>query len=172
MNRPVTAAFLAMSLDGFIARPDGRYDFLDPFHGEDHGFEPFFAGVDALLLGRATWEVVAGLGDWPYGRKRVAVLTHRPLPARHGERALSGAPVDALARLAAEGVRRVYVDGGSVVSQVLAAGLLDELTVSVVPLVLGEGIRLFQSPLPERRLALAGCQPYRNGLVQLRYRAA
>jgi len=171
VNRPTCAAFLAMSLDGYIARADGRFDFLDPFHGEDHGYEPFFAGVDALLVGRATWEVVAAFPEWPYGDKRVAVLTHRPLPGRHGELALAGPPGEALARLGAEGVRRVYVDGGSVVSQVYAAGLLDELTISVVPLVLGDGIRLFQPPLPERRLALVGSESYRSGLVQLRYRA-
>jgi dihydrofolate reductase len=173
MDRPRCAAFLAMSLDGFIARPDGRFDWLDRYQtpGQDHGFAAFFAAIDTMLLGRATWEVVLGFPEWPYAGKRVAVLTHRPAGARHGEILLAGAPGEALERLASEGARRVYVDGGAVVSQVLAAGLLDELTVTVVPVVLGTGIRLFQGAPPERWLRLAGSQAYPSGLVQLRYEA-
>jgi len=170
VERPVCAAFVGMTLDGFIARPDGRLDFLDPFAAEPHGYEGFFAGVDTVLVGRATWEFVAGLADWPYPGKRVAVLTHRPLPARRGEIVLAGPPAEALDRLGREGAHRVYADGGSVVSQFLAAGLLDELTVSVVPVVLGQGIRLFQPPLSEQRLRFGGSEVYRSGLVQLRYR--
>jgi dihydrofolate reductase len=174
MDRPTCAAFLGVSLDGFIARPDGRLDWLEPYEAapEERGYEAFLAACDTVLLGRATWDTVAGFPTWPYAGKRVAVLTHRPLPARHGELALSGPPAGALARLAAEGARRVYADGGAVVSQLLAAGLLDELTVTVVPHLLGEGRRLFQGPLPERRLALAGARPFPSGLVQLRYRLA
>src|SRR5512136_324247 len=163
------AAFLAVSLDGFIARPDGRFDWLEPFQ-EEHGYQAFFRSVDSLLVGRATWEVVAAFPEWPWVGKRVAVLTHRPLEARHGEAALSGAPAAVLARLEAEGARRVYVDGGAVVSQFLAAGLLEEFAVNLVPIVLGEGLRLFQGILPERRLALVSSQAYPSGLVQLRYR--
>jgi dihydrofolate reductase len=169
MALPRCAAFLAVSLDGFIARADGSLDWLDPFQ-EDHGYEAFFGSVDSVLVGRATWEVVAGFAAWPWTGKRVAVLTHRPLDARHGEVALSGAPAEALGRLEAEGARCVYVDGGSVVSQFLAAGLVDELTVNLIPIVLGGGVRLFQGALPERRFELASTQAFRSGLVQLRYR--
>lgn len=169
MALPHCAAFLAVSLDGFIARPDGRFDWLEPFQ-EEHGYRAFFGSVDSVLVGRATWEVVAAFPEWPWAGKRVAVLTHRPLEARHGEAALSGAPAEVLARLEAEGARRIYVDGGAVVSQFLAAGLLEEFTVNLVPIVLGEGLRLFQGILPERRLALVSSQAYPSGLVQLRYR--
>lgn len=168
MGLPRCAAFLAMSLDGFIARPDGGLDWLHPFDAEEHGYEAFFRSVDSVLVGRGTWDVVAGFPEWPWAGKRVAVLTHRPLEARHGEVVLSGAPAEVLARLGAES--RVYVDGGAVVSQFLAAGLLEELTVSVIPIVLGAGVRLFQGALPERRLELASSQAYPSGLVQLRYR--
>jgi dihydrofolate reductase len=171
MARPLCASFLAVTLDGFIARPDGRFDFLAPFEAEDHGYPVFFQSVDSLLVGRDTWEVVTAFPEWPYAGKRVAVLTHRPLEARHGETALSGAPAEVLARLGRDGARRVYVDGGTVVSQFLAADLLDELTVNIVPIVLGEGLRLFKGALPERRLALASSQAYSSGLVQLRYRS-
>lgn len=173
MPRPETAAFLGMSLDGFIAGPNHELDWLERGGGppEDHGFAAFFASVDALLLGRRTWDVVRAFPTWPYGEKPVHVLSHRPGEAGYGERFLAGAPGAVLERLGAEGVRRVYVDGGAVVSQVLSAGLLDELTVSILPVVLGAGIRLFQEAGPERWLTLASSRPFAGGMVQLRYLA-
>lgn len=173
MPRPETAAFLGMSLDGFIAGPNHELDWLERGGGppEDHGFAAFFASVDALLLGRRTWEVVRAFPEWPYGEKPVHVLSHRPGEARHRERFLGGAPAEVLDRLGAKGVRRLYVDGGAVVSQVLAAGLLDELTVSILPVVLGAGIRLFQETGPERWLTLESSRPFAGGMVQLRYLA-
>lgn len=173
MPRPATAAFLGTSLDGFIAGPNDELDWLERGGGppEDHGFGPFFASVDALLVGRRTWDVVGRFPEWPYAGKRVYVLTRRPAEGRHGERFLSGPPAEVLERLGADGVRRVYVDGGRVVSQVLAAGLLDELTVSILPVVLGKGIRLFEDAGPERWLDLASSRAFAGGMVQLRYGA-
>ncbi len=170
MSRPRCAAFLAMSLDGFISRPDGRVDWLDAYPAPPEEYGEFFAGVDTVLVGRETYDLVLGFPEWPYGGKRVAVLTRRPPASRHGERFLAGAPAEVLAALQASGSRSVYVDGGSVVSQWLAAGLLDALTVTVVPLVLGEGRRLFQGALPERRLELAGSRALPSGLVRIDYR--
>jgi dihydrofolate reductase len=171
MPRPGTAAFLGMSLDGFIAGPNDELDWLERGGGppEDHGFTAFFGSVDALLIGRRTWDVVRGFPEWPYGEKPVHVLTHRPGEARHGERFHAGVPAAVLEALGAAGARRVYVDGGAVVSQVLAAGLLDELTVSILPVVLGAGIRLFQETGPERWLTLESSRPFAGGMVQLRY---
>ncbi len=172
MARPICAAFVGASLDGFIARPDGALDWLRPFEGTDAGFGEFMASVDAIVIGRATYDVVLGFGSWPYGRKPVYVLTHRaPIP-RHGETFVSGEPGSIVERLAKAGVRRAYVDGGAVVSRFLAAGLLDEITLSFVPVVLGSGIRLFQAPLPERALRLDWSRALPNGLVQARYVAA
>jgi dihydrofolate reductase len=171
MDRPATAAFLGMSLDGFIAGPHDELDWMERGGrpAEDHGFGPFFASVDQLLIGRRTWDVVQRFPAWPYEGKAVAVLTRRPGEARHGERLLSGAPGEVLAALRGDGARRVYVDGGRVVSQFLAAGLLDELTVSILPVVLGAGIPLFQETGPERWLSLRSHQAWPSGLVQLRY---
>lgn len=171
MARPRTAAFLGMSLDGFIAGPNDELDWLERGGGppEDHGFAPFFASVDAVLLGRRTWEVVRAFPSWFYGEKPVHVLSHRPGEGRHGERFLGGPPAEVLEALGAAGVRRIYVDGGAVVSQVLAAGLLDELTVSVLPVVLGAGIRLFRDTGPERWLTLQDTRSWPSGMVQLRY---
>src|SRR5574341_2698557 len=125
MTRPRCAAFLAMSLDGFIARPDGRVDWLDAYHASPQDYAAFLAGVDTILVGRATYDLVATFPEWPYPGKRVAVLTHRPPAPRHGEAFLAGEPPEVLDRLAASGSRSVYVDGGAVVSQFLAAGFID-----------------------------------------------
>jgi hypothetical protein len=99
------AVFIATSVDGFIARQDGRIDWLDPFHDEDHGYGAFFASVDTLVIGRGTYETVLGFSTWPYGDKRVIVCTTRPASPAHGEELWSG-PVRALAeRLDREEVR-------------------------------------------------------------------
>lgn len=174
MDRPRCSAFLAASLDGFIARPDGGLDWLKPFDasGEDYGLDAFLRSVDAIAVGRGTYDVVLGFAEWPYAGKRVVVLTHRPPAPRHGETFASGTPDEIVASLGAAGVRRAYVDGGATVSAFLRAGLLDDVTVSVIPIVLGDGIRLFQPPLPERRLVLKDVRAFPSGLVQLRYVAA
>jgi dihydrofolate reductase len=171
MARPHCAVFIATSLDGFIALPDGSVKWLDAVRldGEDYGFDAFFASVDTLLMGRLTWESALGFEAWPYAGKRVVVLSHRPAEARHGESFRAGEPAELLAALHAEGARRVYVDGGQVISRFLRDGLVDELTISIVPTLLGHGIRLFQGELPRRPLRLAGSHAYPSGLVQLRY---
>lgn len=170
MDRPRTEAFCAVSLDGYLARPDGAVDWLEPYQGtgEDFGFGAFFASVDLLLMGRKTYEVALALG-WPYGAKPVAVLTHRPPAPRHGERFLQGPPGEVLRGLGGEGVRRVYVDGGEVIRACLRDGLLDALTLSVVPVLLGAGVPLFGEGTPPARLVLQRSQAFPAGLVQLTY---
>lgn len=171
MERPHCAVFVATSLDGYIALPDGSVEWLDAVRldGEDYGFDAFFASVDTLLMGRLTWETVVRMGEWPYAGKRVVVLTHRPAEARHGELFRAGGPAELLAALHAEGARRVYVDGGQVISAFLREGLVDELTLSIIPTLLGHGIPLFRGELPRRALRLVGSRAYPSGLVQLRY---
>ncbi|MBK9030885.1 MAG: dihydrofolate reductase family protein [Myxococcales bacterium] len=165
-------AFLAMSLDGFIAGEDDDLSWLPtPDPAEDHGYGAFMATVGALLIGRRTLDVVLGFPDpWPYGARPVLVATHRPLPAVPATvRAVAGA-IGALveqARAVAAG-GDVYLDGGELVRQALAADVLDELTVTVVPVVLGGGRPLFARGAP-RPLQLARSQAYASGLVQLCY---
>lgn len=173
MDRPRCSVFVGTSLDGFIARPDGGLDWLESVHvpGEDHGYQAFFDAVDTIVVGRATYDLVLGFPGWPYEGKRVVVLTHVAPAPRHGESFFQGEPEALVARLARDGARRVYVDGGAVISQFLAAGLVDDLTISILPIVLGDGIRLFHPPLPECALALEGTRAFPTGLVQLRYRA-
>lgn len=165
--------FIATSLDGFIARPDGALDWLpgadvtaDDFDGSppgDSGYDAFIAEVDVIVMGRATYETVLAFGiDWPYPRP-VVVLTSRPLgtvPDGADVRVEQGPAAEVVDRLAADGFTHAYVDGGDVIQQFLAADLLDAMTITVVPVLLGQGIHLFGElpadrhfrPDPPRRL--------------------
>jgi dihydrofolate reductase len=166
------SVFIATSLDGYIARPDGGLDWLRRVEreGEDYGYKQFADTVDVLVTGRGTYDVVRDFETWPYPGKRVIVLTHRPAESLYGEEFHAGPIAELVRRLVGEGVHRVYVDGGVVIQQFLAAGLIDDLTISIIPVVLGDGIRLFGGGQPERGLVLDGTETFPSGLVQLRYR--
>ncbi len=136
------SVFVGTSLDGFIARPDRQYDFLPTGGGEAHGYEEFMASVDTILIGRNTFEVVLKLPSWPYEGKRVVVLSHRPLQlseiAGQVEK-MSGEPAEVAQKLSAGGAEHVYVDGGITVQEFLRAGLIHALTITRVPVFIGEG---------------------------------
>lgn len=162
------SVFIATSLDGYIATADGRIDWLGIVErpGEDYGYAAFAATCDTAVLGRRTYDTVLGLDAWPYAGKRVVVMTRRPIAARHGEEAFAGSAAALVHHLA--GARRVYVDGGAVIQQFLAARLLDDLTISLIPIVLGAGIPLFTGT--QHALTLDAVERFDSGLVQLRYR--
>ena len=172
MARSLCSAFLATSLDGFIARRDGGLDWLAAVSapGEDYGYREFFEAIDTVLLGRSTWEVARRFDPWPYAGKRVAVLAHASAAAEHGEAFVEGDVAVVLDGLGGRGAKHVYADGGQVVSQLLAARRLDAITISIVPVVLGDGIPLFRRPLPEVALELVSARSFPSGLVQVRYR--
>lgn len=169
---PEVRVFVGISLDGFIAGDGGDLSWLDVCAGESTaatGYDALLATADTLLMGRRTWEAIRGFEPWPYPGKRVAVATHRPLQARHGEQAVSGPVPEMLATLAAQGARVVYLDGGALVSQALDAGCVSELTLSIVPVVLGRGIRLFQGERGRSDWRLVATRDFPSGLVQCRY---
>ncbi len=159
------SVFIATSLDGFLARQDGSIDWLDAVQveGEDYGYAEFFSAVDVVVMGKNTWQTVLGFDDWPYAGKRVIVLTRTPAEALHGEVFFSGDVRD----LDLDH-QHVYVDGGDVIRQFLAAGLVDHLTVSIIPVVLGSGRALFAGGV-EQTLELVDSKAFASGLVQLRY---
>ncbi|MCL4233849.1 MAG: dihydrofolate reductase family protein [Deltaproteobacteria bacterium] len=169
-QRPQCSVFIAMSLDGFIARPDGAVDWLDrvDMPDEDFGFFAFFNTVDAVVFGRKTWDVACGFSTWLYGEKSCFVLTNRDAEPKHGEEFLRGTAEDVVVELARRGMRRAYIDGGIVIRQFLDAGLIDDITVSIIPIVLGDGIRLFDIGT-ERALTLEECRSWPTGLVQVKY---
>jgi dihydrofolate reductase len=140
------SVFIATSLDGFIARSNGDLDWLPPDGGEPHGYDEFMATVDAIVLGRKTFETVLAFDTWPYGEKPVFVLSTRTLaaapPGAVVER-LSEAPSEIVSQLAARGIRHVYVDGGITIQRFLQAGLIQRLVITRIPIILGSGIPLF-----------------------------
>jgi dihydrofolate reductase len=168
--------YMACSLDGYIAGPDDDLSWLAPPPGAPEptgglGFEAFMAQVGAMLMGRRTHDVVAAMGVWPYGDIPVLVTTRRPLtPAAPTVRAQAGDIADliAAARQAA-GERDVYLDGGDLIRQALDAGLVDELVITVVPVLLAGGIRLFDGLAGRTDLTLVSSQPYGH-MVQLTLR--
>ena len=166
------SVFIATSLDGFIARANDDLDWLPPDGGEEHGYEAFMASVDALVIGRRTFEKVLTFDTWPYGEKPVFVLSTRELPAPPRgavmER-LSGDPADILANLEARGVRHVYVDGGITIQRFLAAGLIQHLTITHIPVLLGGGIPLFGELEADIHLKPIATRQYSSGLVQTEY---
>lgn len=166
------SVYIATSVDGFIAREDGGLDWLDRVQlpGEDYGYAAFFASVDTLVIGRATYDTALGFSTWPYAGKRVVVMTRRPAEARHGELFVAGTPLEVREVLEREGCEHAYVDGGAVIRQFLAWGLVGELTLSIVPVLLGGGIRLFDKDAGEHALALVDTRSWPTGLVQVRYR--
>lgn len=170
--RPRCSVFIATTLDGFIARPDGGIDWLSVVEraGEDYGYKRFWASIDALVIGRNTYEMACGFSEWPYVGKRCIVMTHAELVAKHGEERFAGSPRELVDRLGAEGVTRIYVDGGSIIRQFLAAGLVSDLTISIVPVLLGEGLPLFGKTERDLPLELVESRSFPSGLVQVEYR--
>jgi dihydrofolate reductase len=167
------SVFVGASVDGFIARPNGALDFLPPGGGEPHGYHEFIATVDALVIGRNTFETVLAFPSWPYGDKRVVVLSSRPIDfskVRGGVvEQISGSPADIVAQLAATGVTHIYVDGGITIQRFLQAGLVDRLTITRVPVLIGEGIPLFGALPHDVQLRHLRTQSYLGGLVQSEY---
>lgn len=165
------SVFVGVSVDGFLARLDGGLDFL-PEDAEPHGYDEFMASVDALVIGRKTFETVLGFGTWPYGEKPVIVLGTRPLaPAPAGAivEHMSGDPADIVAQCASRGLKHIYVDGGITIQRFLAAGLIQRLIVTRVPVLIGAGIPLFGALPRDIVLQHVATRQYPSGLVQSEY---
>lgn len=172
----MVSVFIGTSLDGFIARKNGDLDFLPPGGGEPHGYNEFIASVDAIVIGRKTFETVLTLGPWPYGDKRVVVLSSRPIDlsvvnggiVEH----MSGAPGQIISQLAASGAQHLYIDGGITIQEFLRAGLIERLIITRVPVLIGEGVPLFGTLPHDIRLRHVATRQYPSGLVSSEYHVA
>ena len=168
-----TSVFIGVSVDGFIARLNGELDFLPPGGGEPHGYPEFMATVDALVIGRNTFETVLAFPEWPYGSKRVVVLSHRPMDfsgVRGGlVEQMAGAPGEIVSKLAARGLQHLYIDGGITVQGFLRAGQIRRMIITRVPVLIGEGIPLFGSLPHDVRLRHIETHAYTSGLVKTEY---
>jgi dihydrofolate reductase len=166
------SVFIGTSLDGFIARANGDLDWLPHGGSEDHGYEAFIATVDALVIGRNTFEKVLTFETWPYGEKSVFVLSTRALaPAPLGAKVewMSGAPAGIVSQLAARGIQHVYVDGGITIQRFLQAGLIQRLIITRVPVLIGAGIPLFGATQGDIALKHIATRQFASGLVQSEY---
>jgi len=167
------SVFIGTSLDGFIARPNGSIDFLPQGGGEPHGYTEFMASVDALVIGRNTFETVLAFPEWPYGTKRVVVLSGNPVdfPAVKGGvvEHMSGPPAEIISSLEASGAHHLYIDGGITIQGFLRAGLIQRLIITRVPVLIGEGIPLFGTLPHDIRLRHIATQHYPSGLVKTEY---
>ena len=169
---PSASVFIATSLDGFIARPDGALDWL-PVDCEPHGYDEFMATVDAIVIGRKTFETVLTFDAWPYGKKQVVVLTSTPsalvVPDGAVCDVMAGSPQEVVARLAERGMKHLYIDGGVTIQGFLGAGLIQRLIITRIPVLLGGGIPLFGSLSRDIRLEHVATRTYPSGLVQSEY---
>lgn len=173
------SVFIATTLDGYIARTNGSIDWLEQADsaipaGEDYGYGAFFASVDALVMGRNTFDLVRGFAPWPYGDKRVVVMSSRaveiPHALTHSVTCSAAAPEQVVARLAAEGAHHLYIDGGKTIQSFLRAGLIDEFTITLIPLLLGSGRPLYGPLEHDIHLEHLATKSYASGFVQNHYK--
>ncbi|AWI08408.1 dihydrofolate reductase family protein [Ereboglobus luteus] len=165
--------FIAASLDGFIARKNGDIDWLPSPSGEDHGYEALMRSVDALVMGRHTFEKMLTFDEWFYGDKRIVVLSSKPvvIPDRisaHVE-SMTGSPNEIIARLTGRGYRHLYVDGGVTIQRFLSDGLVNRLIITWIPVLIGRGIPLFGPLTRDVHLKHRATRSYPSGLVQSEY---
>lgn len=173
---PKVILYIAASLDGYIARRDGGIDWLAGVErpDTDYGYTRFYQSVDVALMGRKTYELARSFGDWPYPGKPAWVFTRQAFDSPRPDVFFTAAPPAwSLADLAARGMKRVWLVGGAeLVAAFQKERLIDEYIVSVIPVILGEGIPLFLPTGVEQGLELIDSQRYPSGLVQMTYRPA
>ncbi|MCC6684438.1 MAG: dihydrofolate reductase [Bacteroidia bacterium] len=165
--------FISCSTDGFIARPDGDISWLDAVAtaGEDYGYAAFYDTVDTIVLGRKTYDKVLSFGiEFPHKNKTTYVITHTPRASEGNIHFYTGDLTALIQQLKATGTKDVFIDGGAeLVHALLSQRLIDEIIISYIPVLLGEGIRLFKDGFPEQKLKLTGVKSFSSGLVQVVY---
>lgn len=170
--------FIGTSLDGFIARPDGDLDWLTAPTPRPHNtgtlahaaltWETFFPTIETLVMGRTTYETVQGFDSWPFEGKRVIVLSATLEPDDRVE--IARTVDEAADMLEAGAATRVYVDGGRTIQSFLAQGLIDEMTVSIAPVLIGRGHRLFGDLADDVHLTMRGHHSSEgDGLLRVTY---
>ncbi|WP_439182643.1 dihydrofolate reductase family protein [Carboxylicivirga taeanensis] len=171
------SVFIATSLDGYIADKNGGIDWLSSIpnpSNDDMGYLEFMKGIDALVMGRTTFETVIGFDmEWPYTQP-VFVLSHtlNEIPEKYKDKAflLKGPPMDVLAHLHKKGFYRLYVDGGSTIRSFLREDLIDDMVLTTIPILLGGGISLFAELPNELQFELIGTKTYLDQITQSHYK--
>ncbi len=163
--------FIASSLDGYIATADDRLDFLDEsvVEGEDYGYDSFIGDVDALAMGRGTYDFISHIDPLPFGDRPVFVFTSHPPAPRGGVEFVQLTPLQAVKLWEERGLQHVYVDGGQLISAFLAAGLIDDMLLTTAPVLLGKGRPLFNPIESCSKWKLDDVQMFPSGMVNRRY---
>ena len=168
--------YIATSADGFIARKNGDIDWLPPGSegGEDYGYAEFISTVDYIVMGRNSFEKVLTFGEWQYDKK-VIVLTSRDLtlPPELADKVepLHLSPRELIQEMDIRGAKRIYLDGGVTIQRFLREDLVDEMTITTIPVLIGEGLPLFGELEKDINLELMTSKSFKNGFVQTRYKA-
>ena len=169
------SVYIATSTDGFIARRNGDIDWLPPGSegDEDYGYAEFISTVDYIVMGRNSFEKVLTFGEWPYDKK-VIVLTSRDLtiPTNLANKVepLHLSPRELIHEMNIRGAKRIYLDGGVTIQRFLREGLVDEMTITLIPILIGEGLPLFGATDKDIKLKLVNSTAFENGFVQNKYK--
>ncbi len=165
--------YIATSLDGYIAKPDDDLTFLSMVEqqGEDYGYADFISSVDTVILGRRTYDwMMKYMDEFPHTGKKTYVITHNPRPSAGTVKFYTGDLRELVLNLKRESGKSIFIDGGAeIVTQLLGENLIDEYIISIIPVLLGDGIRLFKDGRPEQKLKLINSKQFEKGLVQLHY---
>lgn len=173
----IVSVFIAASVDGYIAREDNSIDWLEnpgANSDQDYGYQDFISRIDAILMGRNTFDVVKDLKDWSYKGLPTFVLTHHPMTLQSGKyenaQAIQGEPGEVILELENRGFNHIYIDGGETITEFLSESLVDEMIITRIPILLGKGIPLFGWMEKEIKLELVSTIDFKDGLVQNKYK--
>jgi dihydrofolate reductase len=174
-NRKVVL-YISMTLDGYIASKDNSLDFLSVVEqeGEDYGYNDFVKTVDTVIIGRKTYEKVLEMGyEYPHTDKDVYIVTRTPKPSIGTFRFYTGDLSQLVTSMKGQSGKKIYCDGGAeIANELIKHNLIDEFVISVIPILLGDGIKLFNDGRPEQALELISAKQFKKGLTQLHYKRA
>lgn len=166
--------YISCSLDGYIAKPNDDLSFLDPvqIEGEDYGYNNFMATVDTVILGRKTYDWIINQGfEFPHSDKETYVITRNARPNKGNITFYGGSLRALVTELKSKDGKNIFCDGGSeIVNQLLEEKLFDELIISIIPVMVGNGTRLFKDGRPDQQLVLMSNKSFDSGLLQLHYK--
>lgn len=171
-NNKKLIVYIAASIDGFIAKPNDDLSFLSMVEkvGEDYGYADFIATIDTVIVGRKTYDWVLQHATFPHADKQTFVITHTTRPEEGNIQFYNGDIVALIQQLKSSPGKHIFCDGGAaIVNLLLQHDLIDELIISVIPVLLGNGTRLFATDRPEQQYSLISSQSFDTGLVQLKY---
>ncbi len=165
--------YIATSLDGYIAKVDHDLSWLTKFQvpEEDYGYRDFIKNISAIMMGNSSFQVIREFGDWPYADKQCFVATHTSDVTTEPNVTFVTDPAATIAQLKEQNEGDIWLLGGAnLADSLLRLDLVDELIISTIPVLLGNGIRLFSAPLPELNLELISSKQYDSGLIQAQYK--